>query len=66
MPKDIYIKRVYDKDGGFSHLELIQGDNTLRIKLGNDLDRPQSYRWEQLKMVVDKQIQQIKDEAHAL
>ena len=58
----ITTKRVYDDKGGFTHLELIQGQNRIVISLSDSstlVKRP-SYNWDILQDIINKHKEDIR------
>ncbi len=52
----IVVKEVLDEEGGFSHLELWQGDNVIKISLSDTslTSSRKNDRWNTLKEMIDK------------
>ena len=54
--EQITIRRIYNSTGDFSHIELEQGGNIIKLSFARtDLDSGKhSYKWEELKDLIDK------------
>lgn len=53
--KEITFKKVLDDEGNFKYLELLQGNQTITLSLGNTFaSGNHSYVWDVLKETVDK------------
>ena len=60
---EITYRRVYDQQGSFKHLELIQGNNVIKLKNKNPLDSGRSGdAWQDVKVIVDSQLEAIRNE----
>lgn len=60
----IIIKQVMDKDGAFSHIELVQGGNVIELSIGNTSTDVQkaTYKWNVLRGLIDKKAQELKEQ----
>lgn len=58
----IIIKRIYDEEGGFKYLQLTQGDNTIDLNLEPKSPHHVSYKWEELKLQVEKHVKDIREQ----
>lgn len=64
--KDIAFKQVLDTEGNFTHLELIQDTNIIRIKFGNSFAQGNhTFVWEVLKETIDTIADRIAKDAGA-
>ena len=62
---EITYRRVYDQQGSFKHLELIQGNNVIRLKNKNPLDSGRSGdAWQDVKVIVDSQFKDITKDSY--
>lgn len=57
MIEPITYRKIYDEKGGFSHLELLQGNNAIKISLAGKGTHYASNRWEE----VQKNINSLKE-----
>lgn len=51
---EVTTKLTMDKDGAFEHVELVQGDNIVRLKFNNGLDTLRSFHWENLEKIMNR------------
>lgn len=49
----ITFKKVYDSEGSFKHIEMIQGTNIITISLANEGTHRSGYRWSEIKEAID-------------
>lgn len=60
---EITYRRVYDQQGSFKHLELIQGNNVIKLKNKNPLDSGRSGdSWQDVKIIIENQLEAVRNE----
>lgn len=63
MIEPITYRKVYDKTGYLTAIELVQGSNAIQVTIKNKLDSGLSgHAWQDVKKIVDLQVELAKDE----
>lgn len=59
----ITFRKIYDNKGDYSHIELVQGENTIRLYTTPATSTPTGAKWQEIRTTMDNLVEDIKQEA---